>query len=267
MNPHRFNNSVASQHPVTDCISGTTLFVVAFIAFFCSLQVAEGTTLPASSSLYRTSPNSTSMSDLANLSLSRDLYNEGQEAYNNGDFTHAVRVWRMLAEWDHAPSQFHLATMYLKGLGVDHNTEKALAWYRKAATRGHVEAQYNMGVVYAKGIGTKSDIEEAIVWWRRAALKGNTDAQYNLGLLYSEGRGVNADPVVAARWWRKAARQGDPAAQFNLGVMYARGHGVHKNFNKAIHWWEASARQGFNQAIKVLKVINKETYTTGKSTN
>jgi TPR repeat protein len=43
-----------------------------------------------------------------------------------------------------------------------------------------------------------------------------------------------------------------------LGLLYVTGQGFPKDFLKAKEWWTASAAQGDEQAIKNLKILEKE---------
>lgn len=103
---------------------------------------------------------------------------DGQAAYNAGDYATALRLWRPLAE------------------------------------QGDARAQNNLGVMYENGKGVAQDGNEAIHWYRRAAVQGYSGAQYDLGLAYAIGRGgVRRDPVRAYMWFSLAAQSvsGDTA--------------------------------------------------------
>ncbi len=114
-------------------------------------------------------------------------FEEGQTAFDRGDFTAALKEWLPLAEL------------------------------------GDVRAQNELGKMYSEGLGTSKNEFEAVKWWRKAALQGYAGAQYNLGLAFENGRGVTKDLAEAVKWYRKAADQGRPLAQYNLGSMYAGG--------------------------------------------
>lgn len=98
-----------------------------------------------------------------------------------------------------------------------------------AAKQGHSDSQYNVALMYEKGIGVVKDEKEALVWYDKAASQGNSAAQYNLGVLYENGMGTKVDFTKANQWYRKASVQGDPLAIGNLGMLYIRGQGVAEN--------------------------------------
>ena len=96
---------------------------------------------------------------------------DGQAAYNTGDYKTALDIWRPLAE------------------------------------QGNARAQNNLGVMYENGKGVERDLSEAVKWWRKAARQGYPDAQYNLGAMYYNGRGVEKD-YVRAYMWKSLAAEG-----------------------------------------------------------
>ena len=98
-----------------------------------------------------------------------------------------------------------------------------------AAKDGHADSQFNVALMYEKGIGVGKDEKEAVVWYGRSASQGNAGAQFNLGVLYEHGRGTKVDFAKANEWYRKASVQGDALAIGNLGMLYVRGQGVKEN--------------------------------------
>jgi TPR repeat protein len=101
--------------------------------------------------------------------------------------------------------------------------------FLSAAKAGHGDSQYNVALMYEKGIGVGKDEKQAVTWYDKAALQGNAAAQYNLAVLYENGRGTEVDFAKANEWYRKASVQGDPLAIGNLGMLYVRGQGVKEN--------------------------------------
>lgn len=66
-------------------------------------------------------------------------------------------------------SQYQLALIYLKGLGVPQDYSEALHWFRKAAEHGHMGAQLQLGQMYATGQGTAANKIMAHMWLNLAA--------------------------------------------------------------------------------------------------
>jgi hypothetical protein len=168
-------------------------------------------------------------------------FEEGVQAYKNGDYPTAMREWLPLAQQGDARAQFLLGTLYAQGHGVQQDYGAAAQWFRRAAEQGHVAAQYNLGVRYHEGRGVPRDPGQAAAWFQRAAQQGFARAQYNLGVLYANGDGVPRDPSQAAQWFRRAADQEDPKAQYNLGLLYANGDGVPQDPSEAYVWFALAA--------------------------
>jgi TPR repeat protein len=101
--------------------------------------------------------------------------------------------------------------------------------FLSAAKEGHADSQFNVALMYERGIGVGKDEKEAVFWYGKAASQGNSAAQYNLGVLYENGRGTEVDFAKANEWYRKASAQGDALAIGNLGMLYVRGQGVREN--------------------------------------
>jgi TPR repeat protein len=111
----------------------------------------------------------------------------------------------------------------------DKQNPNAVANFDAAAKDGHADSQFNVALMYEKGIGVGKDEKEAVVWYGRSASQGNAGAQFNLGVLYEHGRGTKVDFAKANEWYRKASVQGDALAIGNLGMLYVRGQGVKEN--------------------------------------
>jgi uncharacterized protein len=110
-----------------------------------------------------------------------------------------------------------------------------------AAKEGHADSQFNVASMYERGIGVGKDEKEAVIWYGKAASQGSAAAQFNLGVLYENGRGTAVDFAKANEWYRKASVQGDALAIGNLGMLYLRGQGVKENVIAGVALLLASA--------------------------
>ena len=153
-------------------------------------------------------------------SVQADQLDDGINAYNQGDYTTALRLLAPLAEQGQPRAQNALGLMFNHGNGVSKNITEALKWYRKSADQGYAKAETNLGYLYENGQGVTQNYVEAANLFRKAADQGNALAQVELGYLYEHGQGVPQDYDEAVNWYRKAADQGDANAQNNLGSLY-----------------------------------------------
>ena len=141
----------------------------------------------------------------------------GIDAWDQGDFAGAVRVWRPLAEKGDPDAQFNLGQAYKQGRGVSENLASALGWYEKAAQRGHPQAQVNVGL-----------------------------------LLYNSGRKADALP-----WLRKGADLGDPRAQYIIGTEMFNGQLVARDWPRAYALMTLASGRGLAAAVQNLKAMDE----------
>lgn len=111
---------------------------------------------------------------------------DGWNAYESGDFQHAVRVWSSLAEAGHVNAQINLGVMYDYGSGVDRDYEIAARWYRAAAHRGSAAGQYNLALLIADGHARPLAGRTARYWLEQAAAQGFVDARRALQKTHSD---------------------------------------------------------------------------------
>jgi TPR repeat protein len=155
--------------------------------------------------------------------------------------------------------KFTLGCAYFYGDGVTENKAEGVKWFRDLAqSMGDSRAQFMLGLSYQTGEGVQEDKAEAVEWYRRAAEKGLADAQWLLGACYFDGEGVSENKTEAIKWFRQAAEQGNAAAQFMLGVCYHDGTGVRADRAEAIKWLRSAAAQEHENAIDVLRELEKQ---------
>jgi uncharacterized protein len=152
---------------------------------------------------------------------------DGQAAYQRGDYATALRLLRPLAEQGNATAQGTLGGMYQLGHGVPQNDAEAKKWYRLAAAKGDAIAQTMLSILHYNN-ALELEIER---------LTG----RYN-------GQGVPQNYAEALKWSRLAADQGNATAQGQLGSMYYNGHGVPQNYVRAYMWFDLASAQGDQDA-------------------
>ena len=179
--------------------------------------------------------------------------------------------------WDegYTIAAHQLGKVYRDGLGVDADTEKAMAWFRKAAERGELcsahalgklllstdtpddgvrwlrhaadrayhYSQYTLGKLYLKGEHVSQDVDTGLEYLRASAGRGNQFAQYTLGKLYLKGEHVGQEVDTALKYLRASAVQKNQFAQYTLGKLYLSGEHVPKDVGIALEYLKASAEQ------------------------
>jgi len=199
----------------------------------------------------------------------------GLKAYNAGNFSQALGIWKPKAEQGDVVAQFFVGQLFREGKGVPQNFREAAQWYQRAADGGHAGAQNNLGYLYANGMGVPQSNEIAYKWMLLAASAGQPDAlksaeelakklsvaelaktEAALGWMYQNGLKVaRQNSQEAARWYLRAALKGQPVAQNNLAEMLSRGEGVSFNPVEAARWYTEAAKQGHYPAQESLGML------------
>ncbi|HVX05169.1 MAG TPA: sel1 repeat family protein [Rhodanobacteraceae bacterium] len=68
------------------------------------------------------------------------FFTYGVQAFQKGDYRHAIEMYKVAASWAYKPAEYNLAVMYFKGQGVPVDRARGAAWMVLAAERG--ESQY-----------------------------------------------------------------------------------------------------------------------------
>lgn len=97
---------------------------------------------------------------------------DGQAAYQKGDYAAALQILRPLAEQGNASAQTALGVIYEHGHGVPQDFVQATIWYSEAADQGDPDAQSDLGAMYADGLGMPQDYAQAVVFTARQASGG-----------------------------------------------------------------------------------------------
>lgn len=170
---------------------------------------------------------------------------DAEAAYDAGDYTAALQIWRDEAGRGSAQAQRALGDFYSYGIVVPHDLPEAAKWYRLEAEQGGADAQVRLAILYQDGLGVPRDIVEAVKWFRLAAEQGDVFGQYNLGEIYRKGDGVPQNYAEAAKWYELAAKQRHWRAQRALGRMYAGGEGVPQDNVLAHAWLNLASSSGY----------------------
>ena len=148
-------------------------------------------------------------------SPSRAGADEGQVAWQAGDYTRAVAEWRPAALEGDADAQYGLAQAYLYGRGLPTDLNQAELWFRKAAAQGHVEAADNLGLLLFQ----QERRRDALPYLERSAARGEPRAQYVLGTAKFNGDVVDRDWVGGYALMTRASAAGLPQASRALAQM------------------------------------------------
>ena len=141
----------------------------------------------------------------------------GIEAWQKGDTSGAVAIWRPLADHGDADAAFNLGQAYRLGKGVPLDLAKAQDMFERAARKGHVDAQTTLGLLLFQN----GNRVAAMRWLKNAADAGEPRAMLVYGTALYNGDGIPQDRVTAYALVSRAAAQGLPPAQATLADMDA----------------------------------------------
>ena len=131
-------------------------------------------------------------------------FNTGVKMLDKGKEQKAYDAFFLSAKSGDIDSQMILGEMYLDGIGVKIDHEKAFFWLSKAAGNGDIEAQYLLGFMYENGIKVAVNIPRAVTLYKKAAKQGDILSQYSLAMIYKEGKGgIKKDMIKAYKWLAK----------------------------------------------------------------
>lgn len=103
-------------------------------------------------------------------------------------------------------AKIQVAILYMHGVRVKHDFQKAEYWFNKSAQDKHPQGQKMLAFTYF-GTKDKSQNHLAFKYFRAAALQGDLEAQYWTSRLYQNGDGVSRDIEKADYWNNKAMMQ------------------------------------------------------------
>ena len=144
---------------------------------FSGLAMAEDRTVKIPANEANNTPATSSTHTLAkNASqpLVTPQLQDGQDAFNTGNYDLAFSLWQTLATQGHSDAQVFVGLSYANGWGVDKNTKLASHWYLKAANNNNASGQFLLGLSLISG--KEMDLSKGVMWLQRAAKNGDTSA-------------------------------------------------------------------------------------------
>ena len=167
-----------------------------------------------------------------------------EEAFKNHRYSEAFDAFLPEANNGDFRSQYYIGYLYLYGLGVMKNEERALQYIQAAADQDYDTAQALLGFLYDEGRILPQDKRKAIFYYKKAAAAGNTSALLNLGLAYHKGEGVTQDDQTAISMLQKVSLDQQPLAGRYLGQIYLSNPTLENRYQKAVQAYSASANKG-----------------------
>jgi serine/threonine protein kinase/TPR repeat protein len=126
----------------------------------------------------------------------------------------ALELLRAAAALNHPAAMNMLGDVLKKGIpGVlIPNAGEALRLFARAREMGFLDAQANLGVMYVNGLGVPTDRNRAFNLWRDGAERGNAMNMFFYAMALEGGLIGPPQPAEARQWYLEAARRGNAAA-------------------------------------------------------
>ncbi|WEF33342.1 SEL1-like repeat protein [Pseudoduganella chitinolytica] len=240
-----------------------TIFALTLVLSGCSMNDnSPDTSLPRYTKLEAFNPHRANFVCKHEVDTSPPISAEAENAFQQALMLDNYELWptqrdygRIAYLYDHATklghwkAQFNLAGLYLKGIGVPQDIEKAIVLTEDLMRKGVPAAWDNMGAYYMGGIGPlEQDATIAYAFWQRAADMGSMAAQTYIG---AKLLGANDQPP---EWWANkkvgikmlecSYAQGFAKAGYELGLEYTM-------LGKSDAAKKPQALQYFHQAVKL----------------
>jgi TPR repeat protein len=176
------------------------------------------------------------------------------------DYPKIAALYEQAMKLGHWKAQFNLAGLYLRGIGVSQDIERAIALTEDLMRKGVPAAWDNMGAYYMGGVGPlEQDATVAYAFWQRAADMGSMAAQTYIGAKLLAGSDQPpeawANRNVGMKMLECAYAQGDGRAGYELGLEYATLAQEDKTKKApALRYFHEAAKLGSEDAANFLGV-------------
>ena len=169
----------------------------------------------------------------------------------------AINFFAKAANLGYADSAYMLGIMYLQGLGVEKDAQKARDYLILSNKLGKHYACRPIGDLYFQGAfdNGKQNHDKAIEWYLCGMEHDVLSCIEVLGDCYYHGFGVDVDFDLAYDFYKTAANKGSCEAAFSLGLMYRRGEGVKQDTKEALKWMIIAEKRGHKKASQFVQML------------
>ncbi|HZV21119.1 MAG TPA: tetratricopeptide repeat protein [Hyphomicrobiales bacterium] len=128
------------------------------------------------------------------------LYERGVGVPKNDAY--AIAWYRKAAKSGHIRAMHNLGVM-LAARAMQKDYEEAASWFMQAASAGLSDSQFNLALLYERGLGLEADRERAFFWYEVAARAGDKEAMQRAEALKREMSPLETQTVAdRANSWR-----------------------------------------------------------------
>lgn len=151
---------------------------------------------------------------------SKDLLYFGMEAAKKGNYAAAFDFFVQSCDSGNPAGCFAVGTMYMNGVGIQTDLQKAERYYQLGCSGGDATACSNLAMIYDyKEQASASDKEKALQLYMTGCQGGDVLACNNLAYMYANGDGVPKDYFKAIQYYKFACEAGSDLGCYNLGLL------------------------------------------------
>jgi TPR repeat protein len=171
----------------------------------------------------------------------------------------AFGYWTRAAAQGNPAAQRGLGYLYVNGIGVERDLDRAASLFRPAAAAGDVYAKFNLAVMDAQGLLPEPlSAEEAEAMLRAAVEHGIVDAGPLLGNVL--GRADRDEEALS--WYLWSAERGDAQGMYVAACWYRDGFGTEPDPVQAVRWFvtmlQVGNGNGVHAAIELARSMTAE---------
>ncbi|MHC8289923.1 tetratricopeptide repeat protein [Pseudomonas sp. XS1P51] len=170
------------------------------------------------------------------------------------DWAEVARLYQRAVEKNHWKAMHNLAELYLRGDGLEKDTNKAIDLYMLMVKLEVPLGYYDMSVMTQRGVGVVQSDKNAMMFLLKAGDLGSPLAQLRLGSIYIYDL---KKYKLGESYLRCAAHQDDAEANYELGGYYEV---VDRNYPVAMHYYQRAASLGERKGAMEIK----DTFREGK---
>ena len=145
----------------------------------------------------------------------------------------------------------YLSSTYLKGKGVQKNTEKWMHYLALATEAGSLRASIDYAEHLWKGTDIEKDIPHAVAILKRL---NDSNAFFMLGEIFRE----NTEYEKAFEYYLKGAEGNHVYAQYSVALAFATGQGIKRDMQEAKKWLRSAASLGHGEARHKLEELGEK---------
>ncbi|MCD6027034.1 MAG: Sel1 domain protein repeat-containing protein [Solimicrobium sp.] len=177
----------------------------------------------------------------------------------NKNHKFAFNLYKPMAACGYVEARLQLGLMYMQGLHVSRDNEKAKSFLIEAQEldANRLEELLAPLLIKASDFILNKRFEDAFQLYDSIAGIGNAEAQLQLGLMYMYGLHVKQSDTQTELNLAKAANQGNVEAAFRLGNWWSKERPYYKqDFQQAIKWYEYGSRLNHANSSIELGLMN-----------